>query len=214
MVAPRRRANTKGASKRARSNGEASEARPSGPDVYRQTARQWLRYNVQRFEETGLAVYAWDAIADSLSAGVPLPKSVRRYLHDVALQIVQLSRERYPRKGEIDRAVAKALRLNGSGKFNPFGTPRQLAHEIGIAVEVYQMHTRMLGEQRVGKVGAGTPDWTTVFKQVADEHGCDLCRRKIGAGTVKRYWYRHALTVIPPHLVARSQSQKLDDILR
>jgi hypothetical protein len=173
----------------------------------RDVAREWLRHAQTSYRETENPVYAWDAIAECLSAGLPLPKWVRDYLLSVAVQITTLSRNAIPRKGDIDRAVANALRLKGRSRFNPFTELGRPAHELMVAMQVYQYHTRHPGYS-----------WEAIFDDVAKAHRCLHCVRssaaRIGPGTVKALWYRHALSVIPPHLVDRSPSKKLDDILR
>jgi len=164
-------------------------------------------------EAARTAVHAWDAIATCLSGNIALPAWARDYLLGVAREITRLSRDRIPAKGAIDRAVAAAAKLQGGPKFNPFTAGTQDAHETLIAFEVYTRHTANWWNQRKG-LGA-THDWSTVFRDVAEAHHCDNCGEKqVSQATVKRYWYKHQLEVIPPHLFERAKSHKVDDILR
>jgi hypothetical protein len=89
---------------------------------------------------------------------------------------------------------------------NPFHAITQPSHELMVAHEVYLYQ----GDHR-------HYSWSAIFKDVAAEHSrtCDDgCKKPMTVATVKRYWYRHALSVIPPHIIKRALSQKLDDILR
>jgi hypothetical protein len=174
-------------------------------DADRTIARKWIRFATRRYNETGNPVFAWEAIGDCISNGLPLPAWTRNYLRTVAVEIAHLSRGSIPPKNAIDRAIAKAVRLKGKGRFNPFRELGRPGHEIFIALSVYEyqgMHRHY--------------SWEAIFTDVAALHRsvCTDCTRPISSATVKRYWHKHALTVIPPHLVARATSQKLDDILR
>lgn len=167
------------------------------------------------------AVHAWNAIATCLSARLEMPEWTREYLLDVAREIATLSRQAVPKKGEIDRAVATALKLRGGPKFNPFTAVTEEAHEFLIAFDVYKCQSDNHWNHQWGNMKNGpiepTYDWNTIFHTVADRHHrkCEYgCKKKISSATVKRCWYKHALRVIPPHLIARSKSKKLADILR
>jgi hypothetical protein len=170
----------------------------------REWARQSIRFLTAQYRKSGNPVWAWDAIAWCVSYEFPLPAWTRAYLLDVAGKMAKLSRGNVPGKNAIDPAVARAVGLTGKGRFNPFREPTRPAHEMVVAFEVYTYFNKHQSYS-----------WDAVFADVAASHPatCDQCRR-ISPATVKRYWYRQARTVIPPHLVARARSQKLDDILR
>jgi hypothetical protein len=179
--------------------------RKSGPDSSKRIiAREWVNQAARDFKRTGNPVFAWDAIADCLAAGMPLPAWTREYLLPVAGQIANLSRSSVPSRDAIDRAVARAVGLKGKGRFNPFREIGRVPHELLVAFEVY---TYWAAHRYYS--------WDAIFTDVAAAHhvACEDCKRPLSVGTVKRYWYRRALSVIPPVLIARANSQKLDDIL-
>lgn len=180
----------------------------------RAVARRWLGYDRAEYDRTGNPVFAWDAIATCLSGGIPFPGWVKTYLADSAQAISDLSRRNVPTKGSVARAVATALRFSGRrGAVNPFTAIKRASHELMVAYAVYEQHTANWWNQRSGR--EGTHDWDAVFRDAAKAHyaTCDMCKRQISKATVRRYWYKHALSVIPPHLVNRSQSKKIGDIL-
>ncbi len=127
----------------------------------------------------------------------------------VSREIRSLSFERVPEEGAIARAAAGAVGLKGKPKFNPFREVSRAAHEISIAMEVYHCHTKNRNYN-----GAGY-SWNTVFEEVAAAHKrpCSICKT-LKSGSVKAIWYRHALAVIPGHLVEKAKSKKPSDILR
>lgn len=171
----------------------------------RQIAREWNRHAANAFVETGNPVYAWDVIATCLSANLTLPPSIRTYLLDAAGKLARLSRDRIPKKGEIDRAIAAALGFSYRGRQNPFSAPTQKARDIVIAFDVYSAHTKNWSNQRKGL--EGTQKWDAIFASVATSHG-------ISVPTVKRCWYTHARHVIPRHLLNSSAtSKKVADFL-
>lgn len=178
-----------------------------------QIAHHWNKYSADKYADTNNPVYAWDAIATCMSSGLPLPQWVQDYLLVAATEIASLSRGKVPHKRNIDRAVATALNLRGGAGFNPFTACNREAHELSIAFDVYTCHTRNWDNQRCGR--EGTHDWNTIFEDVAASHHtrCETCKRRISVATVKRAWYRRALDVIPPHLIERSESHRLTDIL-
>lgn len=148
------------------------------------------------YQRTANAAYAWEAIAVCLSADLELPPWLRRYLLTVASKITKLSRNSVPRKNHVSKAVAAAMGLECRGRKNPFNELLQPGHELLVAMDVYRCHTK----NRHYNMAA-------VFADVASTHA-------ISSGTVRRYWYAHARTVIPPHMFRRSTSQKLADVLR
>jgi hypothetical protein len=187
-------------------------------DEYENMRRRWrqhaarnkLRYLAAFFEETSNPVFAWEAVERCLANDLTLPRWVRNYLLHVAGEMAHLSQDRVPRAGGLDRAVARAVGFKGGPRFNPFRRMADLEHEVGVAQDVYRYFNA-----NQYYMGQGM-NWAAVFADVAAAHpaNCDQCRIRISAGTVKRYWYKHALTVIPRRLVDRAKSHKLDDILR
>lgn len=171
-----------------------------------------------RYADTRNPVFVWEAIADCTRNGIKFPPLVTDYLLRVSGRMAELSRSSIPKKGQISAALASALEFrNGrTGAANPFTKITEDSHELMIAFEVYDSHTRNWWNQREGLLREGTKDWGTVFKEVAAAHpsSCTAGCRQISVATVKRCWYQHALKVIPPHLVKQAQSNKLDDILR
>lgn len=156
------------------------------------------------FTRTQNPVFAWEAIADAIDARVPIPPWTIEYLRGAAVEIAELSRSETPKKNQTAKAVYEALGFNGRGRFNPFREIARIAHDVGVAVHVYQFQGRHKHYS-----------WTAIFADVAAEHRkyCDECR-SVSAKKVERCWHTHGLTVIPPHIVKRSKSQKLNDILR
>ena len=180
-------------------------------------ARDWLEFSDAEFIRTRNPVYAWDAVAEALVHDLPLPKSIRDYLIHAAGTIGRMSRDNRKRPGKgrpIAPAVAAALGFSGRGRTNPFKAIEQATHELQIAFDVYQCHTRNRANHQRGL--EPTHDWTTVFQDAARSHKqrCEWCRRTPSVKTVERYWRMHALDVIPPRLIARAKSHKIDDILR
>jgi len=171
----------------------------------RRRAESSLPISLRRFHETGSPVDAWEAIADWLLTDQPRPESLRTYLYKVAATITNLSRDQIPTKGKVDRAIRKALGFQTTGRRNPFRELTTPGHEFLIAMQVYQCQTRNRHWS-----------WKAVFADVAESHHrpCDQCKKKISSAKVKQYWYKRALQAIPPHLIDRAKSKKLDDILR
>jgi hypothetical protein len=123
-----------------------------------------------------------------------------------------------PKKGETAREVYRALEFKrtSKGPSNPFSDNARSIHEFMLAFAVYDEHTRLWHRHREGK--GPLHDWDTIFKDVADKHNrknppCEVCK-KVSKASVKAFWYKHALTVIPPHLVRAAKSKRIDDILR
>jgi hypothetical protein len=191
---------------------QRSSARPS-KRRRQAVARAWIDYDRRSYETTRNPVYAWDAIAGSLSAGLPLPEWTRVYLFACAGEITPLSRDRVPKKGQIAKAVAIALGFR-PGRVNPFEVHRHTEHELMLAFAVYETHAANWGDQQRGRASAH--DWRTIFQDAARRHHatCDQCKRLPSWQTMERYWRKHALTVIPPHLIDAAQSHKVADILR
>jgi hypothetical protein len=169
---------------------------------------QSIELSDRDFQETKNPAYAWDAIGECLAIGVEFPPHTRAYLWHVARQITGFSRSpRIPTKGDITRAIVDAVGIKGRGQFNPFRELLRPGHEIGVAMDVYHFQ----GQHQ-------HYTWTAIFKAVATAHRrrCDLdfCgkHKPISWQTVRKCWYAHARTVIPPSLQKRSH--KLDDILR
>ncbi len=166
------------------------------------------------FAATRNPIWAWEAVAVAADAGAALPGWVFDYLRGVAVEIAELSRSNVPRKGKLAVAVYQAVGFEPRGRANPFKELGKAGHEIGVAYEVFQLHEKNRREQLNGTAGVGTYDWKTIFKLTAAEHRrkCDCAG--MGWKTVERYWRLHALAVIPPALVKKARSQKLDAILR
>jgi hypothetical protein len=168
----------------------------------------------EEYERTRKPAYVWDALACVLAGNRPVPDWTRPYVRDVAIGISRLSRaRRSPRKRTIAPTIARIV-FPRRGRTNPFDAIPADVHELLIAFHVYECHTRNRHAHREGR--EGTADWTIIFQEAAREHlrQCDRCRRAPSTKTIERYWRKHALSVIPPHLVARARSRKIDDILR
>jgi hypothetical protein len=151
-------------------------------------------------------VYVWDALAWALSRGIPIPDWAVPYLHRVAVGISRLSRDHVPGKRAIAPTVARLL-FPRRGRTNPFNAMKTVAHEVMIAFEVYTCHTTNWHNHREGlEVPA---HWGWVYDEVASSHlkTCDRCKRKPSAKTIELYWRKHALGVIPPHLIRRAESR-------
>lgn len=123
-----------------------------------------------------------------------------------------------PKKGETAREVYRALEFKrvSKGPSNPFSDNARWVHEFMIAFAVYDEHTRLWHRHREGK--GPLHDWNTIFNDVAAKHNqkqppCEVCK-KLSKASVKAFWYKHALAVIPPHLVRAAKSKRIDDILR
>jgi hypothetical protein len=122
-----------------------------------------------------------------------------------------------PSKGKIAATVYAALEFKAAGvkvgRANPFTTISDAGHEVSIAMWVYQCHSKNWQKQRHGF--EGTHAWRAVFEAAAEmhNHNCD-CGRTIKWKTAEMYWRKHALTVIPGHLQAAADSNKVADILR
>ena len=172
-------------------------------------ARNWLTFYEGEYHKTRNPVFAWGAIEEALRHDLELPSWVRAYLLESAGGITRLWRDetKKPRKGEIHRAVAGALGFNRRGRSNPFDAIKQHGHEVMMAYHVYQTYKRNRKNY--------THAWATVFRDAADWHHqrCVLARCRSSAKTMERYWYKHALTVIPPHLIDRAPSRTIDQIL-
>lgn len=96
----------------------------------------------RQFEETNNVLYAWDAIGLCLTADLEFPPTIRTYLKRVARQITALTRfEKVPTKGQINKAIAKAIGIQRSGASNPFRDRLRPGHDILLAFEVYQFQT-------------------------------------------------------------------------
>lgn len=192
----------------------------------RQIAARWVAHHQREHELNPNPLRVWFALAEVLAYELPCPDWIGRYLLDVALGMRQLTHEP-PRKGKVAPALSRLLGFTTqaagkkkTGAVNYFVMAQQEAHELMIAMTVYQCHTRQWHKQRKGVVGEGTPDWGHVFEDAAAEHSkmrCHQCagrRRPLSRSTVERVWRKHALTVIPPHLIDRAGSRKVDDILK
>jgi hypothetical protein len=102
-------------------------------------AQHWISYYETRFAASQNPVFAWDAIGECLSAGISLPPWVSEYLINVSREFHSLSRSRVPKKGDVARAVAKATGfIRGKGALNLFREAGQPAHELMIAMNVYE----------------------------------------------------------------------------
>jgi hypothetical protein len=177
-------------------------------------ARDWISYHKREYGNTSNPVYVWEAMAEALTHDLPLPDWTLDYLKQTAVSMARLSREQIPREGVIARAVAAALGFRRRGRSNPFRDVNQAAHELMIASDVYTTHTMNWSRQRQGV--EGTHDWDSVYRDAAILHHqhCEDCVRVPSTGTVERYWRKHALSVIPPHLIKHANSTKIDDILK
>lgn len=170
-------------------------------------ARQRVAINERRYTEYGNAVFAWEAIAWCLDTSIPMPAWVIEYLKDVARDMARLSRERIPRSGQIDAAIAAViLRKKRRGASNPFTWRSKPAHDLTIAFDVYQTQGKCRNY-----------DWNSIFDEAALMHarGCEQCKKRPPSrGTVKRLWYKYAFEIIPQYLLDGRTSKKISDILR
>jgi hypothetical protein len=116
-----------------------------------------------------------------------------------------MARGSNPSAKGLGAALGFQLGKGSKGRANPFKSRIQRSHEVSVAFHVYQAHTKRWSDQKKGL--CGTPDWGSIFGEVAQS-------QKLSVGTVKRFWYRHAFKVIPPHLIDKAASQNIDDILR
>ncbi len=173
-----------------------------------------LRFDKSQYAKTDNPVFAWDAIGGCLATDVPLPEWARRYLIEVARQMHDLSRGKVPRKGDVDRAVAKATGfIRGKGRLNFFRDASQPGHEILIAAFVYQCRTINWRKQLDGLEGTSTFRVWCEEGATLHNHTC-ACGRKIGWKTAERNFRKYAKAVIPSRLQARSLSHTVSDILR
>jgi len=186
-----------------------SHPRGALPPEQRQQARQSIAYHAKRFAKTGNPLHAWAAVEECIAANLPLPSWARTYLLGVAGSLSQNWKcgSKVPTRDTIDRAVASAVGVKGRGGFNPFREMHAQGHEHLIAVEVYWHYNRTKPRNIT---------WEAVWREVAESHHqkCDRCTKELSWQKVRQFWYAYAMDVIPRHLIDRSKSKKLDDILR
>jgi hypothetical protein len=179
-----------------------------------------LKHLEARYRKSRNPVDAWAAIAEALipepliEGPCEIPAFAMEYLRRCAIAIHELTTDP-PRRDQVAPAIAKALEFSRRGAGTAFTDAHRDAHEFAVAATVYQIHSEYVYKQKRGK--GPTPDWRSVFQDAADRHnqsGFGCCSKRIGWKTVERIWRAKALSVIPPHVIARTKSKKLDDILR
>ena len=102
-------------------------------------AASCLALDLSEYEATRNPVFLWEAIAECLHSGLPLPPPVLDYLKRVSARFTKLSRGEIPKKGQIVRALAKTLEFptgRATGARNPFTHLADTEHELMIAFEV------------------------------------------------------------------------------
>lgn len=177
----------------------------------RRYAQRELERLKKRFQDTGNGLHAWFAIGECFDARVIFPPWVVDYLQDGVFEFRRLFAEP-PFAGKIDAAVARAVKIAGKSRFNPFMDGRQVGHDYFLAFQVYQRQTanwHAAREQREPE-----HSWDAIFKDVAENHRCHQCKKQMTVGKVKQAWYRYAFDVIPAHLLTTAKSRNLDEILR
>src|SRR5690349_21451608 len=85
----------------------------------RAMAKGSIARNHEDFKKSGSAIHAHYAIVDSIQNKLALPDWVLKYLLASSLEIARRTQSQVPREGEVNRTVARALRLDASGG-NPF----------------------------------------------------------------------------------------------
>lgn len=165
-----------------------------------------VEHSLTMYEQTRNPVYVWDVIAVCLRRGLDLPEPVRDYLQRVSKEISHLSRRTIPRAGDITATLASALEFREGGRTgadNPFTEITDIAHEQGIAFEVFrQLNSAPTEDRIIGAVGGHTKE-DSAFRRVAETHPltCEHPKKcsTISPSTVRAYWKKHAARYPTPH---------------
>jgi hypothetical protein len=179
---------------------------------------QNIRFLEVQYKAAKNPVYVWEAIADCLTDGLPIPEWAMAYLRRVALNVCRLGREDIPRKQKIAPAVMRAFEFWTSladddrhkanrkreGARNPFATIRKAGHEAGVAFEVYeQLHlNETVGFLGIPGTTGGHTKEASAIQRVVDTHPqiCiePRCRYR-SIETVRTCWkkYQHTFSPLP-----------------
>jgi hypothetical protein len=189
----------------------------------RRIAKNWIASYEAAHERTGRVIYLWLALLECLQNQLPIPDRTRHYFMHGALALHELT-GKPPRKGQIAPAIARALLFLGkNGPGNPLDIEAE-RHEFYVAFDVFMKQGADWARHH--KDGRGEHSWDAIFRDVAKDHRdrCSYCKAKSRTypswKQVERLWRRHAIAVIPSHLIDRARERhptgplKVDDILR
>jgi hypothetical protein len=149
-------------------------------------AASCLALDLTEYDATRNPVFLWEAIAECLHSGLPLPPAVIDYLKRVSARFTKLSRGEIPKKGQIVRALATALEFptgRATGARNPFMHLADTEHELMIAFEV--LHQFREGHTKED----------SAYQRVVETHPLTCSRpkkcRRISRSTVRACWKKH-----------------------